>query len=97
MSSQFKRGSADDLRQNDGGAGASRPDVAERTMMGGLCFMVGGHMCCSVSGRGGLMVRVGSNAQDTALREPHVQPIEMAGRTMPGFVRIAPESLVTRT
>jgi hypothetical protein len=72
-----------------------RPDVAERKMMGGLCFMVRGHMCCSVSGRGGLMVRVGANAQDAALREPHVRPIEMAGRTMTGFVRIAPEGYHT--
>ena len=74
---------------------SSRPDAAERKMTGGLCFMVRGHMCCSVSGRGGLMVRVGANAQDAALREPHVQPIEMAGRTMTGFVRIAPEDYHT--
>ena len=73
----------------------SRPDVAKRKMMGGLCFMVRGHMCCSVSGRGGIMVRVGANAQDAALREPHVQPIEMAGRAMTGFVRIAPEGYNT--
>ena len=64
-------------------------------MMGGLCFMLRGHMCCSVSGRGGLMVRVGANAQDAALREPHIQPIEMAGRIMTGFVRIAPEGYQT--
>jgi hypothetical protein len=38
---------------------------------------------------------VGANAQDAALREPNVQPIEMAGRTMTGFVRIAPESYHT--
>ena len=77
---------------------SSRPDVAERKMMGGLCFMVRGHMCCSVSGRGGLMVRVGANAQDAALlREPHVQPIEMAGRTMTGFVRIGPGGYHTET
>jgi TfoX/Sxy family transcriptional regulator of competence genes len=74
---------------------SGRPDVAERKMMGGLCFMVRGHMCWSVSGRGGLMVRVGANAQDAALREPHVQPIKMAGRTMTGFVRIAPEGYHT--
>jgi hypothetical protein len=64
-------------------------------MMGGLCFMVRGHMCCSVSGRGGLIARVGANAQDAALREPHVQPIKTAGRTMTGFVCIAPESYHT--
>ena len=74
---------------------SGRPDVAERKMMGGLCFMVRGHMCCSVSGRGGLMVRVGADAYDAALREPHVQPIEMAGRSMTGFVRIAPEGYQT--
>jgi TfoX/Sxy family transcriptional regulator of competence genes len=74
---------------------SSRPDVAERKMMGGLCFMVRGHMCCSVSGRGGLMVRVGVEAQDATLREPHVQPLEMAGRTMAGFVRVAPEGYQT--
>ena len=74
---------------------SSRPDVAERKMVGGLRFMVRGHMCCSVSGRGGLMVRVGADAYDAALREPHVQPIEMGGRTMTGFVRIAPEGYHT--
>ena len=34
-------------------------DVVERKMMGGLVFMVGGNMCLAVSGRGGLLVRVG--------------------------------------
>ena len=74
---------------------SSQPEVAERKMMGGLCFMVRGHMCWSVSGRGGLMVRVGAHAQDAALREPHVQPIKMAGRAMTGFVRIANEGYHT--
>jgi hypothetical protein len=41
------------------------------------------------------MVRVGADAYDAALHEPHVQPIEMAGRTMTGFVRIAPEGYHT--
>ena len=27
--------------------------VVEKKLMGGLCFMVSGSMCCSVSGRGG--------------------------------------------
>jgi hypothetical protein len=44
-----------------------------------------------VSGRGGLMVRAGTDGYDAALREPHVQPIEMAGRTMTCLVRIVPE------
>ena len=48
-----------------------------------------------VSGRGGLMVRAGTDGYDAALREPHVQPIEMAGRIMTGFVRIGPEGYHT--
>ncbi len=29
---------------------AARGDVAEKRMMGVLCFMSGGHMCCGVTG-----------------------------------------------
>lgn len=74
---------------------STRRDVVEKKMMGGLSFMVEGYMCCSVGGRGGLMVRVGADSQDSMLSEPHVQPIEMAGRTMTGFVRVAPEGYQT--
>jgi len=72
-----------------------RPDVTEKKMMGGLCFMVKGRMCCSVSGRGGLLVRVGAEAQPSVLGEPHVMPMEMGRRMMKGFVRIAPEGYQT--
>jgi hypothetical protein len=46
---------------------------------------------CSVSGRGGLLVRVGAEAQVRALREPHVQAVGMGKKVMTGFVRVAPE------
>ena len=72
-----------------------RPDVTEKKMMGGLCFMVAGRMCCSVSGRGGLLVRVGAAAQPSMLGEPHVGPMGMGRRTMTGFVRVAPEGYQT--
>jgi TfoX/Sxy family transcriptional regulator of competence genes len=74
---------------------SSRTDVIEKKMMGGLCFMVGGNMCCSVSGKGGILVRVGPDAHPSVLGEPHVQPMEMRGRMMTGFVRIAPEGYRT--
>ena len=70
---------------------ADRTDVVEKKMIGSLCFMVNGHMCASVSGRGGLLVRVGADAHQAMLAEPHVQPMGMGGRTMTGFVRVAPE------
>jgi hypothetical protein len=62
-------------------------------MMGGLAFMVKGSMCCSVSGRGGLLVRVG--ADEGVFGEPHVQRVKMGARTMSGFARVDPEGYAT--
>jgi len=65
--------------------------VAEKKMMGGLCFMVDNTMCCTVSGRGGMLIRVGPEAHARMLEEPHTSPMDMRGRIMSGFVRVAPE------
>ena len=74
---------------------AGRSDVFEQKLMGGLCFMVRGHMCCAVSGRGGLLVRVGPDAPASVLGEPHCARVEMRGRVMTGYVRVAPEGYET--
>jgi hypothetical protein len=74
---------------------SGRRDVVGKKMMGGLCFMVRGALCCSVSGRGGLMVRVGPQAHEQTLREPHVTAVDMRGRVMTGFVRVAPNGYRT--
>ena len=74
---------------------SDRHDVVERKMMGGLVFMVNGHMCVTASGRGGILVRVGPEAQAGVLKEPHVKPMTMAGRSMAGFVRVMPEGYRT--
>jgi TfoX N-terminal domain len=72
-----------------------RRDVVEKKLMGGLCFMANGAMCCSVGGKGGLLIRVGAPAYERMLEDPHVVPMQMGGRTMAGFVRIAPEGYRT--
>jgi len=72
-----------------------RHDVVERKMMGGIVFMVRGNMCVTASGRGGILVRVGPEAQARALKEPHVKAVTMAGRSMTGFVRVMPEGYRT--
>src|SRR5258708_5875820 len=74
---------------------SGQDELVEKKMMGGLCFMVKNRMCCSVSGKGGMLVRVGPEAHPSVLGEPHVQPMEMRGRMMTGFVRIAPEGYRT--
>jgi TfoX/Sxy family transcriptional regulator of competence genes len=74
---------------------STRHDVLEKKMMGGLCFMVKGGMCCTVSGKGGILVRVSAEARERLLQDPHVRPMEMGGRTMTGFVRVVPEGYGT--
>lgn len=74
---------------------SGRRSVVEKKLMGGLCFMVEGAMCCAVSGRGGLLVRIDPAAHARMLGEPHAQAADMRGRMMTGFVRVAPEGYPT--
>src|ERR1700739_1086865 len=74
---------------------SGRRDVVEKKLMGGLCFMVDGSMCCAISGKGGLLVRVRADARAAGLAEPHARPMEMRGRIMKGFVRLAPQGYRT--
>lgn len=68
---------------------AGRPDVVEQRMVGGLSFMVNGSLCCGVTGTG-LMVRVGRDAHADMLAQPHVRPMEFAGRRLAGYVCVEP-------
>jgi hypothetical protein len=45
---------------------AERTDLTEKKMFGGLCFLLGGNMCCGIVGHE-LMLRVGPAARDEAL------------------------------
>lgn len=74
---------------------AGRRGVVEKKLMGGLCFMVGGAMACSVSGRGGLLVRIHPGEHARMIAEPHAAAADMRGRLMTGFVRVAPEGYGT--
>ncbi len=68
---------------------SGRDDVVERKMVGGLSFLVNGNMCCGITGPA-LIVRVGAERRDQALSEPHVRPMQFAGRAMAAFVRVDP-------
>ena len=45
---------------------SERPDLSERKMFGGLCFMLGGNMCTGIVGEE-LMLRVGPDSYEDAL------------------------------
>ena len=62
-----------------------QPGIAERKMFGGLCFLVSGNMCLGVV-KDELMVRVGPDAYETCLAEPHARKMDFTGRAMKGMV-----------
>jgi TfoX/Sxy family transcriptional regulator of competence genes len=62
----------------------------EQKMFGGTCFMINGNMLIGTSKRG-LLVRVGKDAHAAAAARPHASTMEMGGRSMEGYIRVAPE------
>ena len=64
--------------------------VVEKKMVGGLAFMVNGHMCCGIVGKD-LVVRTGPDAFEQAIQQPHARPMDFTGRPMKGFVYVAPK------
>jgi TfoX/Sxy family transcriptional regulator of competence genes len=68
----------------------SRDGVIEKKMFGGLAFMLGGNMSVGIV-KSELMVRVGPEAYDAALAEPHARKMDFTGRAMKGFVYVGPK------
>ncbi|MEC3918881.1 TfoX/Sxy family protein [Nocardia sp. CDC160] len=73
--------------------GPDLPHVVEKKMFGGLAFLVGGNMAVAASGQGGLMVRTDPNTSAPLLRAGAVEPMEMRGRKMPGWLRVTSETV----
>jgi hypothetical protein len=85
--------------ENDGqrvrDALGDRDDVVEKKMFGGLCFMVRGHMAVGLTAAE-LMVRVGPDAWEGALLEPHCREMDFTGKSLRGFVYVDPAGWASR-
>jgi TfoX/Sxy family transcriptional regulator of competence genes len=75
---------------------ADEDGVTEKKMFGGLAFLLHGNMSVSASRTGGLLVRVDPADTDRCLARPHAALMEMGGRTMDGWITVAPEGLKTK-
>ncbi|HWE13677.1 MAG TPA: TfoX/Sxy family protein [Solirubrobacteraceae bacterium] len=75
---------------------AAEGGVVEKRMFGGLAFLIGGNMSVSVSGQGGLLLRVDPADTESLLARPHAEPFVMRGRAMDGWLRVAPEGVGTK-
>jgi TfoX/Sxy family transcriptional regulator of competence genes len=74
---------AERIRQRLG----ARKSVEEKKMFGGIGFLLNGNMLVGVW-KDSLIVRLGPDEGDAALREPHVKVFDITGRPMKGWVLV---------
>ena len=61
---------------------AGTPDVVEKKMFGGVCFMINGNMCVG-PWKGSLIVRLDKKKHDETQSEPYVKPMDITGKRLP--------------
>lgn len=74
--------------------------VTEKKMFGSLGFLLNGHLTVGVGdGKDGnvIMVRVGKDGEDEALKFPGASTTIMRGRPMHGWIDLTPEAVATDT
>ena len=75
---------------------AGEAGLSEQKMFGGHAFLIGGNMAVAASGQGGALVRVDPERSDAIVASTSARPMEMRGRQMEGWLRVAPEDLRTK-
>lgn len=68
---------------------ARRKNLTEKKMFGGIGFMMNGNMCVGVW-KEYLILRLGPDQYEGALREPCVKEFDITGRPMKGWVMVEP-------
>ena len=61
----------------------------ERKMFGGIAFMLNGNMCCGVQ-EDILVLRLGNELVEQALKEKHTRPMDFTGRVIKSMVYVTP-------
>lgn len=61
-------------------------------MFGGVGFLLAGNMCVGVW-KEWLIVRLGPDRGEAALREPHVREFDITGKAMRGWAMVGPGGL----
>ena len=71
---------------------ARRKGIEEKKMFGGVGFLLNGNLLVGVW-KDSLIVRLGPEEGDEALKEPHVSEFDITGRAMKGWVLVALEGV----
>jgi len=66
--------------------------IEEKKMFGGIGFLLNGNMLVGVW-KESLIVRLGPEDGEEALKEPHVREFDITGRAMKGWVLVDPEGV----
>lgn len=76
---------------------ARRKGFSKKRMFGGMAFFLGGNMCCGVGCRGKdeLVLRLGPERAEKALKKRHTKVFDLTGRPMKGFVTVVPAGFKT--
>jgi len=84
----FDEGLAERIRERL----ARRKNITEKKMFGGICFLLNGNLLVGVL-EDSLVVRLGPEQGEDALREPHVRVFDFTGRAMRGWVVVDSEGI----
>ena len=68
------------------------PNVEEKHMFGGVCYMVNGKMCIGVVGHD-MMCRINPAREEEVLERPGCRPMDFTGRPMKGYVYVSDEGM----
>jgi TfoX/Sxy family transcriptional regulator of competence genes len=68
--------------------------LTERKMFGGVGFMLLGNMCCGIS-NDELILRLGPEQTQLALKRAHTRVFDMTGKVMKGWIMVAREGCRT--
>jgi TfoX/Sxy family transcriptional regulator of competence genes len=66
--------------------------VTEKTMFGGVCFLLNGNLLVGVW-KDTLIARIGKDAYETALQEEYVTEFDVTGRPMKGWVMVEADGI----
>ncbi len=74
---------------------AAYPNVEERHMFGGTCYMLNGKMCVGVAGDE-MMCRIDPDLYEESLEKKGCREMVFTGRPMKGYVFVSDEGMRTK-
>ncbi|MBO6508417.1 MAG: TfoX/Sxy family protein [Roseibium sp.] len=86
----------EDLNERLRQALRNRAGLTEKKMMGGMCFLLNGHMIGGADrtkdGEGRFMFRIGKENHEQGLEMPGAEPMVQGGRTLSGLFFVAEDA-----